>query len=200
MSRDSQVVVRRSGFFSALAHGFFGALIAIVLCVTCVAVYGVHVVDRKTDALLGVGHGIIKSIPELEEALPPVIADALDDRRAPEYREQLAMNVRLLPGSDGGHSELVVETANNGDEVITLMAVRIVLLDENGVPVRSVNTYAATPATIDQDWRGPIMPGSKRYCGITMFRCPANLTPEVEITDLRVWKGSKAPALASMAK
>ena len=199
MSRGSNIVVHRGGFFSALAYGFFGFLTASVVCSLAVGLYAVNVVDRKSNDILRVGKGVLTSLPEtlpeIRKALPAAVSDAFDDRRDPQYREHVDLDVRLVSGEGRrSSSEVVIEATNNGPELITLMAVRTVLLDEHGIPVRALSTYAATPATIDHEWRGPLMPGSTRHCGITVFGSNRNLTPKAEITDLRVWSAPESSA------
>ena len=199
MSRGSNIVVHRGGFLSALAYGFFGFLTATVVCSLAVGLYAINVADRKADSILDIGTDVLTSLPEIlpeiRKALPAAVADAFDDRRDPQYREHVDLDVRLVSG-DGrrSSSQLVIEAANNGPELITLMALRIVLVDEEDVPVRALSTYAATPATIDHEWRGPLMPGSTRRCSMTVFGCDRNLTPKAEITDLRVWSPEESPA------
>jgi len=164
-------------------------------------VYALHVVDHKVDAVLGVGTDTLQSLPELlpeiRDALPPALADAFEDVRDPSYRDQVDVNVRLVSSSRDDLRQLVLDVTNNGDKTVTLMAVRVVLLDEAGDPVSSVVTYAATPLTVDQDWRGPILPGSHRICGEPVWRARDGLTPQVEIADIRVWDGSEPLASRS---
>ena len=84
---------------------------------------------------------------------------------------------------------------NNGDEVVSLLALRVVLLDEHDQLLTESQEWAATPVAIEDDWRGPIMPGSKRRF-VCWRSCPHEagpldvVTPEIEITELRVWTGS----------
>ncbi len=103
----------------------------------------------------------------------------------------------VLRGQTDSRFEFSLDVTNKGAEMITMLAIRVVLLDESGAPVRSASTYAATPATIENEWRGPILPGSTRHCGITVYDCPANVKLETEITDLRVWNGEVDPSVAA---
>jgi hypothetical protein len=119
----------------------------------------------------------------------------LDDRRQPDYCRELAIDARVVtrPGSHG-RAQTAVEITNNGTEVVSLLSLRVVLLDENGGLLTESQEWAATPFAADHDWRGPIMPGSRRR-----FLCSGGhlydvgpldeVKAEIEITELRVWNG-----------
>ena len=189
MSRNAPVYVRRHGFLAAVAYGVFGTLTAIVVCATGLGVYALHVADDKADRLLSAGAGVFTSLPEIQESLPPVLSDMLQDRRSPSYREQVDLNCRLVASTDGRpYNHVVIEATNHGPATITLMALRVVLVDDEGVPVRAMSTYAATPATIENDWRGPLLPGSTRQCSFNVYGDARGLKPIMEVTDLRVWE------------
>jgi hypothetical protein len=191
MSRGSAVVVKRHGFLAATAYGLFGTLTALIICSAGVGVYALHVLDAKTDRLLNAGAGLITSLPQLRESMPPVVADMINDRRSPAYREHVELACRMVAPSEAhGRDMVVIEVTNNGAETITLMGVRVVLVDAAGVPVRAMSTYAATPAMIDDDWRGPLLPGSTRQCSFNLYSSWVPLRPVAEITDLRVWSES----------
>ena len=131
-------------------------------------------------------------LPELREALPPALADAIEDERNPNYREHLRVESKLHAREDGRGMQLAIEVENSGSETVTMLALRAVLVDANDMPVRSIVTYAATPLTVDEEWRGPLLPGSTRLCGVFFYRSNGDLTPRVEITDVRTWAGSKS--------
>jgi hypothetical protein len=199
MHHERPVVVRRGGFFPALAYGFFATLITLLIIAGGVALYAVNVVDRKSSHLLEFGQGAVMALPDYIEALPPAIADLLNDRRAPGYRDHVEVQARVVAG-DALHKRqrLLVDVTNKGDQMITLLAVRVVLANADDVPVRALSTYAATPVMIEDEWRGPLMPQATRRCALVVYHdSDAVLTPQVEITDLRVWKDSPAgkPAL-----
>ena len=68
------------------------------------------------------------------------------------------------------------------------------LLNEQGQLLSTAQEWAATPLSIDNDWRGPILPGSRRYfvCrrSIALSSSPFDqIKTEVEINELRVWNG-----------
>lgn len=195
MQQNYPTIVRRGGFFSAAAYGLFGFLTATVVCVAGLGVFTVHVVDRKIDTLLGSGRGALLALPEVlpevQKALPPALADALNDRRAPDYRPNLALDVRVVPDHDPGWQEMVLSVHNQGKETVSLLAVGLLLVDDGGVPVRSIVTYAATPISLDQSWRGPILPGSVRECVFRLREVRSGLTARAEITDIRIWCGQQ---------
>lgn len=190
MHSTGPTIIKKGGFLSAFAFGLFGFLTATVMCATGLGFYGLHVVNSSAGEIIGVGGNLIESLPEWREKLPPVLADALKDRREPGYRDNVELDVRLAGepiNGDDRYRMLVINATNRGEDTITLMNVRVVLVDENEVPIRSESVYAATPVTVEGEWRGPLMPGSTRRCSIPIWKCPENLTPTVEITDLRVW-------------
>lgn len=190
MHSTGPTIIKKGGFLSAFAYGLFGFLTATVVCATGLGFYGLHVANNSAGEIIGIGGNLIESLPEWREKFPPVLSDMLKDRRDQTYRENVELDVRLADEPISGHDHyrmLVINATNRGDETITLMNVRVVLLDENDVPIRSESTYAATPVTIEGEWRGPLLPGATRRCGIPIWKCPDNLKPAVEITDLRVW-------------
>lgn len=200
MNRHSgTTVVQRGSFFSAFAYGLFGMLTALIVCAAGVGIYALNVVDRRVDTALTTSTGLLKSLPEIlpeiREALPPALADTLADVRDPNYRSQLTVDTHLASIGRDDTREVVINVQNNGDKTVSLMALRIVLLDANNTPVHSLVTYAATPLTVDQEWRGPILPGSMRRCGMYVYRCSPDLTPQIEITDVRTWTGDGQTAL-----
>ena len=68
----------------------------------------------------------------------------------------------------------------------------LIVLDEQDRIVRESHQWAATPFTGDSEWRGPIMPGSRRYF-VSHCSSLRNISPltelrvEVEVTELRLW-------------
>jgi len=44
-----------------------------------------------------------QGLPELLNSLPPIVSDALSDRRAPEYASQLSIDVDFVPGGRGDY-------------------------------------------------------------------------------------------------
>jgi hypothetical protein len=93
-----------------------------------------------------------------------------------------------------------VRVTNKGQEVVSLLSLRIVVRDSLDQILTESNQWAATPFAADHDWRGLLMPGSSRYfafsCGGAYSGSSADdLTTEVEITDIRTWNGREEPSL-----
>jgi hypothetical protein len=183
------VVVKKSGLFSALFHGLFGFLTAVVLCATGLGFYGLHIVDETASGLFSLGDNLIQGLPQWKEALPPMLAEALNDRRDPGYRSELDIAVQTV-SSRNRHDRptTVIEVSNNGSETVTVLALNVVLEDENGVPVGEFRTYAATPLTVDEgDWRGPLLPGSTRKFTERCCGHGDTVRATIEVAELRVW-------------
>lgn len=188
MSSSPAVVVKRGGALTALISGIFGTLIVCILCGVGLGWYALHIADRKVSDVISVGKTVIEAIPEWSESLP-MVADMLSDRRAPEYRGQLDTSVRVVPDRRRNDRErLVIEVANKGSEVVTLLTARVVFLDEDGVPLHETRTFVATPLCLDDgDWRGPLQPGSTRRYSELLWDGGETVEVSLEITDLRVW-------------
>jgi hypothetical protein len=159
-------------------------------------IYGVHFAGERSEKLVSLVGEAIGSLPDLREALPPALADILDDRRQPDYAAELDISAKTTFVPDQ-HRMLRtrIEVVNEGDEIVSLLCLRIVVLSSNGEILAESNEWAATPIAADHNWRGPLMPGSHRYFVSCRRALPAffadDLRTEVEITDLRVWNGPK---------
>ena len=130
--------------------------------------------------------------PDWQKAMPPSVKDALNDRRAPEYRDQLDVSARLARVD--GRQVVGVEVVNNGSEIVSLLPLRVVLEDADGTPLREMAVYAATPLLICDEWPGPVLPGAGPR-KVTQHVCCPNAATKVtfEITDLRV--ANNVPAM-----
>jgi hypothetical protein len=196
------VIVKKGGFLSSLASGLFGLLITAVICAAGVGIYGLNVVDRKIDVALGLSDHVLALVGDVasgakqwKDILPPALADAIDDERAGDYEDDLDVSVRLVPADRGDHARAVFEIANHGDRVVSLLALNVVVEDEDGVPLFDFRTYAATPLALDDShWRGPIRPGQTRKFVESLLAPihgwrgrPALKDVSVEIVDLRVF-------------
>lgn len=184
---------------SSLVYGVCGVIGVGIIGAVGLGLYGMNMVDRKFDHVLTAGTGVFRSLPEIREALPAVLSDALDDRRAPEYRDQLDVRVNVIPGANGASfSTVVLEAVNNGPGVVTLLAVRVNLEDSDGRLVRTETEYVATPFAIEDEWAGPILSGSTRRHA-TRLRCriPSAIA-SVEVCDIRVWEEGKAAVASAL--
>ncbi len=193
MSGHSHITLRQHSFLSSTAFGISAIIITIIISGTVVVLYGVHLASDKSERVITLAQNAVRGLPEFQEALPPALADMLDDRRQPDYAGELAITAKVTspPGSHG-RTRTSIEIVNEGKEVVSLLSLRITLLDEHDDLISESQEWAATPIAIDNEWRGPLMPGSKRrfvcwrHCGHQA--APLDVVkPEVEITELRVW-------------
>jgi hypothetical protein len=185
------VVVRRSGFLPALTYGVFGTVIALIVCGGVITFSVIELVDRQIDNVMAMSTEVVKVLPDWQKALPPALADAINDRRDLGYRDQLDISARV---AGERWASAVVTVKNNGDRPVTLLSLRVVVEDEDGVPVREFTTYAATPIAIEDEWRGPLLPGStRRFTAGTLRDSIGEWKATVEITELRVWGDAKQP-------
>jgi len=198
MSDYPHITYKRHTFLSALAMGLCALAITIILSGTAVVIYGMHFVGDKSEKLVSSFiEDAIQGLPVLQKSLPPVLADLLDDRRQPDYCTQLEIRARTSVQEDR-HGRICTEikVTNNGKEVVSLLSLRIVVLDLRDEILAELNEWAATPFAADEDWRGPIMPGSSRRFSSSCYGASRhfsldNVKTEVEITDIRVWNDGK---------
>lgn len=191
-----KMIYKRHTFLSALAMGLSAVIIAFIVSCTVVIVYGMNFAGDKSEELVSLAEQAIRGLPELQKSLPPVLADILDDRRQPDYSAHLDItaDTTLMPNQNG-RLRTKIEIVNNGSEVVSLLSLRIVVLNGQNEILTESNQWAATPIAADDDWRGPLMPGSRRYFATYRGGCSIfyadQLKTEVEITDIRVWNGEK---------
>ena len=194
MSNMPAVLVKKGGFLSALFTGFFGLLITVVICASGLGVYTLHLADKIANGLFGVSGTVIASIPEWQSNLPPLLAESLNDRRAPDYRKQVDISTKLVGTSKSKDDcATLVTVTNHGSETVTMLALIITLEDRDGVPVSEKRAYAATPITIDEDdWRGPLLPSETRkfvvrYCRRSLDMNLEDYEAHASVSDIRVW-------------
>jgi hypothetical protein len=200
------VIVRKGGFLSSFFSGLFGFLIAVVVCASGLGFYALHVVDSKVDGLFGITRDVVSGLPEWQRNLPNLLAETLDDRRAPDYREQIAITVRSVQSpKDPAREVAVVSVANNGAETITMLALYVTLANDHGIPVSEARVYAATPIMVAEDeWRGPLLPGESRRFVVPRDTLwygdhPTGLQPTVSVAELRLWNGPQADSQETAA-
>ena len=191
-NQSHQVARGGRSFLSSLVLGSSLVVVTLIVSVTTVVVYGMNVIDRKTGNVFELAGATVQSLPELIDSLPPVLADLIDDQRRPDYADQLDVSVRLadVRGSKGVRPVVLVH--NRGDEVVSLMSMRIVILNGRDEPITEINEWGATPIAADHQWRGPLLPGAKRHFAAGRRFHGKNLQRdglrvEFEITDVRVW-------------
>lgn len=184
------VVNKRMSFLSVTAAGVTFILVTAIICGTGLVVYAVRVIDRKTDNIAGLVKETVHALPEIRAALPPALADAIDDVRRPDYLPNLTIKTQLRRNSTGRHHNAVIEIVNNGDEMVSLLSMRVIGLDKDGIPTVERCTWAATPLQIEDDWRGPLLPHETRKMVVRLWEPDSVASIEVEITDIRLWRGA----------
>jgi hypothetical protein len=198
MSGVPAVIVKKGGFLSALFHGVFGFLTVVVICASGLGFYALHIADDTLDDLFSMTRDAVAGLPEWKQNMPPLLAELLDDRRAPDYRAQVETSAKMVASSRRADREqAIVEVTNNGSETITVLALNMVLEDRNGVPVCEKRVYAATPIAVDDDdWRGPLFPGDTRRFAVLCYGAEEELRPTVQVAELRVWNGPRGAEAA----
>lgn len=196
MMMQQPVVVRRGGFFSAIVHGVFGLLVVGVICGTAVGLYGMNIVDRHSGQISGMA---FQALADWRKIAPPAVVEALNDRRMPQYLDNLTISTEMIDGSLGSDLRRVLLTIRNGgDETVSMLALRVMLEDDDSVPRAERSLYAATPIMLDEDnWRGPLLPGATRRIVVMHCRGDGASKASVEVAELRVSTppaGEPAPA------
>jgi hypothetical protein len=194
-------MLRKNTFLSSAATGSAAIVVTLLLSCTTVFLYTVHVASDKSERVISLAQSALKGLPELTQALPPAIGDMLDDQRRPDYCKELTISAKVTaPPDSHGRVRTTVEIVNNGPEVVSLLSLRILILDEQNELLCEAQEWAATPFAADDGWRGPIMPGARRqfvsYRACRHGERGADTHAETEITELRVWNNPKdrAPA------
>ena len=199
MSDPSYITVRKHTFLSSAAMGFSAIVVTLLVACTAVLLYTVHLASDKSERVITLAQSAIKGLPELSHSLPPALADMLDDHRRPDYCKELAITAKATSQPDShGRVRTTIEVVNNGHEVVSLLSLRVLLLDERGQVLSESQEWAATPFAADNGWRGPIMPGSRRLFvsnrGWYGLNSTNDFNTQVEITELRVWNDGKNTA------
>jgi hypothetical protein len=185
-----QIIQKRMSFFSVLALSVTAFLITVVVSAAGIGIYSLRIVDRKADGLVGLVGEVAKNLPDLRDALPPALIDAMDDERRPDYLKQMAIQVRLVEDEDRpSRRRIIVEVENKGDEVVSMMTLRLIGMDKNGDPVTEHRTWVASPLQLDGDWRGPLLPHETRRFSIRCYDGDRLASMSHETTDIRLWCG-----------
>ncbi len=194
-----QSCARKSGFFTTCAKGVFGTFIVLIVCGTTLGLASMYVFSSKVGQVVA---AVSSGVPQWREALPRSISEVFDDRRCPEYADDIEIKAEYLPPAREGLSGRVVVTATNkGESLVSLLGVRLTVEDAQRVPVREVSLYAATPFMIDNDWRGPLRARqTRRMVEYVHAGDPEReLTASAEITDVRIWERREATTRTSAA-
>jgi hypothetical protein len=197
MAEYPKVVYKKHTFFSALITGFVLLIITLVICVTVLLIYGMHFVGERSEAIITIAENAVHGLPAFQESLPPVLADMLNDHREPDYRDELEVTVQpSISPNKRDEIGAAIKVVNKGPDVVTLLTLRIVVLNSNDEILTESNEWVVTPFAIENDWPGPFMPGSERYFSTSrrsVYPIPSanELRAEAEITDIRIWNGQK---------
>jgi hypothetical protein len=199
----------RRGFFSTVARGVAVILVVGIVCGTTVVLYGMNIADRRTSDFIALTGDAFEHLPELAENLPPVLGDLLNHERRPEYAEKIRIVGRLAEEPDSNEGEVVYrpvfDVKNEGDKVVSALAMHVSLLDDKDNVVAEQVVWAATPLPAEGAWRGPLFPGSTRHIVADHGQCHhgqhhtsqdlrvarPDLRIETEITEVRVWTGNE---------
>lgn len=200
MNQPSYITFRRHTFLSSLAMGLSAIVITLLISGAVVTLYVVHLASEKSDQVLAVAKGAILGLPEFTKSLPPALSDMLNDRRDPRYTRELTITAKAVSQPDEyGPICTEIEIVNNGDSVVSLLSLRVTLLDDNQRLLGESQEWAATPVAAEGGWKGPILPGSTRHIvcrtGLSWGEPPStSMNAEVEVTELRVWSDAAGQA------
>jgi len=196
------VTQKRMSPLTALVLGVAGVCAVAIASGSAVVIYGLDVAGGNAESIVRFAENTVEGLPQLIESLPPAVGDILNDRRAPDYVRAIDVQVHFVTDGDGKRFRPALTIENKGEQVVSMLAVRVAALTESGVPVGEWTELAATPIALDDnDWRGPLLPGAQRHVLLGAWRAidPARLasiSPAVEISDVRVWCGNEAGVAA----
>ncbi len=196
MSRYPQVDCKKYSFFTVLVMGLAAIGAGFMVSCTVMIIYGINIIGNEPEEFICLIEDVIRRIPVARESFSPAFSDVLDDHRRSDYREQLKVTARMQqPQNSGEKWRTVVTVVNNGTETVSLLPLRVTLLDSSGKIISESREFAATPLTAEPYWRGPLTPGSTRYINCLVSNtsgvaASVNITTEVEVADIRIWDGT----------
>ena len=190
---------RRMSPVTAFFLGIFGVVGVVIVSATLLTTYAMYIVDSKTDGVLGFAKTTIEGLPDLVDSLPPALGELLNDHREPEYASNIKIDVQMITDERTNTVRPVLTITNEGDEVVSMLAVRVAALNSNGVPVGDWTQVVATPIAIEDEWRGPLFPHTtrhvvcSRYGGSRSVSAKIDVRPVAEISELRIWVPNETP-------
>lgn len=196
---------RRMSPVTAFFLGIFGVVGVVIVSATLLTTYAMYIVDSKTDGVLGFAKTTIEGLPDLVDSLPPALGELLNDHREPEYASNIKIDVQMITDERTNTVRPVLTITNEGDEVVSMLAVRVAALNSNGVPVGDWTQVVATPIAIEDEWRGPLFPHTtrhvvcSRYGGSRSVSAKIDVRPVAEISELRIWVPNETPIRTASA-
>jgi hypothetical protein len=188
--------------FTAMFLSFAAVMITVIGTGAVLGLYALSIVDQKASQVLNVASNTVENLPALLQAAGPAVENLVGDRAA-AYASKVKVEASFVTDPEKGYTRPALTITNNGDEVVTLMTVRVAALNSNGVAVADWNEVVATPIGIE-DWPGPIQPGATRHMLMNRwnrFKMSDNeaITAAVETTELRVGRDDTPAAEAGEA-
>lgn len=172
---ETMVVHKRMSFLASLVWGVCGVIMVCVICSAGVVLYALSVVDDAINDL----PALVKSVPFLDEAISSVRrVDYIDD-----------LDIEMSFSKDLRHQDrmrVVATVVNEGEEVVSLLVMRVVVSDQYGNLVDEDTRVLATPFGFDDNMPGPLLPGAKRRQTTGTFRYVDEPSIEYEISHIRV--------------
>jgi hypothetical protein len=190
---------------TAFFLGVFGLGAVAVAAGATVILCTLRIVDHRVGSVLGFAEHTIADLPEIIDRLPQALGDVLEDRRAPDYAPSIKVSVDFIVDETRQAVRPALTVINQGGEVVSVLSVHLAALDGNARPLCEWTEVVATPLAINDDWRGPLMPGATRYVVAgSRSRClgpidPVNLKPAIELSDIRVWNPTRVERTSAHA-
>lgn len=196
MSHYPQVDCKKYSFLTVLVMGLAAIGVGFIVSCTIMIIYGINTIGNEPEEFVSLMEDAIRRVPVLRKSFSPVFSDILDDQRQPDYRDQLEVTAQMQsPQNADGKLRTIVTVVNNGTETVSLLPLRVAILDAKGKIVAQTKEFVATPLAAQPYWRGPLKPGSTRHInsvisGTSSATFTDNLTIEVEVADIRIWDGA----------
>ncbi len=163
---------------------------------TIVVLSGMSFIDGKIASVFDLGRDVAGNVPEILETLKPVLGDAFQDERSPEYRASLEVSAKFPVDGSGRHARPSLTIRNTGEQIVSRLVVRIAALDAFGATRHVWTEVVATPLALCNELPGPLLPGNDHPRYALASDGPwirqeewKSLTLAVEVADLYVWKG-----------
>jgi hypothetical protein len=192
MSHYPRITYQKRPFFSTVAMVLCTLAAAFIVGCTAMILHGLHLTGERANAFASLAEEVVHRLPVLCESLPPALTVGPNDRRRLDYCRHLVVTAEAEPtDACDGRILTTVKVTNEGAQAVSLLSLRIVVLNCEGEILEESNEWAATPILAEPHWRGPLLPGCRRDIAFAANRpFPASslkgLKTEVEITDIRI--------------